>query len=158
MAKLDMLFSYWTENVEEETSALAYLLEDKLKGENLSYNELQGQDLQVVNYLRQAGGKYDFCLYLASLKRSIELNEDDDDFPNEREIDQCDAISSLTRVIEFDGTEVAKGMDFEDDMLIQEEPFEDVKPDEEEWDHGTATAVLYFRTVLIYSIYFGSQD
>ena len=158
MAKLDMLFSYWKENVEEECSALAYLLKVKLKDRNLSYNELQGQDLQVVNYLRQAGGRYGFCIYLASLKRSIELNEDDDDFFHEREIDQDDAISSLTRVIELDGTEVAKGKDFEDDMLVQEEPFEDVKPDDEESDHGTTTAVLYFRTVLIYPIYYGSRD
>jgi hypothetical protein len=158
IAKLDMLFSYWKENVEEETSALAYLLQVKLKDGNLSYNELQGQDLQVVDYLRQAGGKYDFCIYLASLKRSNELNEDDDDFFHEREIDQDDAISLLTKVIELDGTEVAKGMEFEDDMLIQEEPFESVKPDDEEWDYETAAAVLYHRTVLIYSTYFGSQD
>jgi hypothetical protein len=123
-----------------------------LKGRNLSYNELQGQDLQVVNYLRQAGGKYGFCIYLASLKRSIELSGDDDSF-HERELDQDEAISSLTRVIELDGTEVAKGMEFEDDMLIQEEPFEDVEPDEEEYDQ-----VLYFRTVLPCFIYFVPQD
>jgi hypothetical protein len=158
MAKLDMLFSYWKENVEEETSALAYLLKVKLKDGNLPYNELQGQDLQVVNYLRQVGGKYGFCIYLASLKRSIEVSEDDDDFFHEREMDQDDAISSLTRVIELDGTEVAKGMDFEDDMLIQEEPFEDVEPDDEECDHGTTTAVLYFRTVLTHPIYYDSRD
>lgn len=152
MAKLDMLFSYWKENVEEDTLALAYLLEDNLKGENLSYNELQGQDLQVVNYLRQAGGKYGFCIYLASLERSIELSGDYDAW-NERELNQNDAISSLTSVIELDGTEVANGMDFEDDMMIQEEPFEDVEPDEEEYDR-----VLYFRTVLTCSIFFVSKD
>ncbi len=152
MAKLDMLSSYWKGNVEEETSALAYLLKVKLRDGSLSYDELKGQDLQVVNYLRQVGGKYDFCIYLASLERSIEVSGDYDSW-HEREINQDEAISSLTNVIELDGINVARGMEFEDDMLIQEEPFEDVEPDDEEYDR-----VLYSRTVLTLFVLFSSQD
>ncbi|KAE9375131.1 hypothetical protein N431DRAFT_555630 [Stipitochalara longipes BDJ] len=147
MAKLDLLFSYWKENIEEETSMLAYLLEDDVKDEKLSYSELEGNNLQVVTYLRQAAEKYGFCLYLANMKRSIEAEGDDDydDRFYEREIDQSQAESILKRVVELDGTEIAKGMEFGDEMLIEEEPFEGVEPDDEE-DSGT---VVYFRTVVL---------
>jgi hypothetical protein len=147
MAKLDMLFSYWRKNIEEETSMLAYLLEDEVEDEKLSYSGLEGNNLQVITYLRQAAEKYDFCIYLAKMKRSIngEDYDDYDDF-HERDLDQSEAESILERIVELDGTEVAKNMEFGDEMLIQEEPFEGVEPDDEE-NSGT---VLYFRTVPAY--------
>ena len=156
MAKLDLLFSYWKENVEEETSILAYLLNDALDKDKLSHDGLEGQDKQIVTHLRQASEKYDFCIYLASLKRSIQLNSEDyDDRFYKREIDQSEAESTLERVVELDGTELAKGMYFEDGMLIQEEPFEGVEPDDEEY---TDSSVVYQRTVRVYSSFFGSPD
>jgi hypothetical protein len=148
VAKLDLLFSYCKENVEEETSLLAYLLNDELDDDKLSYNGLEGQDLRAVTHLRQASEKYDFCIYLASLKRSIQLNdEDDDDRFHEREIDQSGAKSTLERVVELDGTELARGMYFEDEILIQEEPFEGVEPDDEEYSNTSGSSVVYQRTV-----------
>ena len=143
MAKLDSLFSYWRANVREETSMLSYLLNDKVKDENLSYNGLDGNNLQVVTYLRQAAEKYGFCVYLANMKRMIDGSQYDYDDWQEIEIDQSEAESTLTRVVEMDGTEVAKGMEFGDELLIQEDSFEGVEPDDEEHS-GT---VVYFRTV-----------
>jgi hypothetical protein len=147
IAKLDLLFSYWRENIKEETSMLAYLLKDEVDDAKLSYSDLEGNNLQVVTYLRQAAEKYGFYIYLANMKRSIEGEEEDyDDRFYEREIHQSQAESILKRVVELDGTEVAKGMEFGDEMLIQEEPFEGVEPDDEEYS-GT---VVYFRTVRIF--------
>lgn len=61
---------------------------------------------------------------------------------HEKVIDQSEASSTLTRVVELDGFEIAKGMHFEDDMLIQEGAFEGVEPDDED-----SETVLYLRTV-----------
>jgi hypothetical protein len=143
MAKLDMLFSYWRENIEDETSMLAHLLKDEVDDEKLSYGGLEGNNLQVITYLRQAAEKYDFCIYLAKMRRVINGEDYDYDDVYERELDQSEAESILERVVGLDGTEVAKNMEFGDEMLIQEEPFEGVEPDDEEYS-GT---VVYFRTV-----------
>lgn len=155
MAKLDLLLSYWKENVEEEHPALAYLLKDKVDDDKLSYSGLKGQDLQVVKYLRHVAEKYGFSIYLASLKRSIKLDEEyeDDRFGYERDLDQSEAESMLERVVDLDGTDLAKGMHFEDEMLIQQEPFEGVEPNDEDSD-----SVLYFRTVQMFPPYLVSQD
>lgn len=144
MAKLDLLFSYWKDNVEEEPSMLASLLENKVADENLSYSGLDGSNLQVVTQLREAAEKYGFCVYLANMERSIKYEEEDDyDYRMyERDIDQSEATSTLTRVVELDGLEIAKGMHFEDDMLIQEGAFEEVEPDDDDGE-----SVLYMRTV-----------
>src|SRR3954452_10164895 len=55
MAKIETLFSYWNDNLKEEPSRLYFLLEDRLHDENLSYDGLKGDDLQVVKHLRDAG-------------------------------------------------------------------------------------------------------
>lgn len=144
MAKLDALFDYWRNNFEDETSMLSSLLETTLPDKTLSYSSLYGSDLQVVTYLRQAAEKYGFCVYLANMKRSIYCGEMDDyDYGMlEREIDQSAAESTLTRVVELDGFEIANGMEFGDEMFIQDEAFEDVKPDDDDGEN-----VFYKRTV-----------
>ena len=77
------------------------------------------------------------------MERSITYEEDDCDYEMfEKEIDQSEAVSTLIRVVELDGFEIAKAMNFEDDMLIQEEAFNEVEPDDD-YD-GT---VFYMRTV-----------
>jgi hypothetical protein len=143
IAKVNSLFSYWKKNIDHETSALAFMLNDRVDDEILSYSALKGEDLRVVTLLRDAGEIYDFSVYLGGMKRWIPLNEEYEDyeFHYERELDQSDAKSMLSRVVELDGTEVAKDMDFED-VLIQEDAFDDVEPDDEDSDTG-----FYYRTV-----------
>lgn len=144
MAKLDRLFSYWKDNIKEETSALAHLLDDVVADDALSYGGLEGSGLQVVTYLRQAAEKYGFCVYLADMERTVKYEYETYDYYDTdwKEVDQSDAVSTLTRVVELDGFEVAKGMQFSDDMYIQEDVFADIEPDEN--DTGT---LYYNRTV-----------
>lgn len=148
MARLYFLFSYWKDNVKEETPMLASVLDKLVDDKNLSYGGLAGSNLQVVTYLRQAAEKYGFCIYLADMERSIEYaGEDDYDemiHESSRDIDQSRACSTLTRVVELDGLEIAKGMHFEDDMLIQEGAFDEAEPDDDDYDKRT---VIYMRTV-----------
>lgn len=151
MAKLDMLFSYWSQNFEKEKSALAYMLHDTVDEGNLSYNEIKGHDLQVVGHLRQAVEKHDFCVCLASLERAIHNDDDDDDDDDsdfKREIDQSTDVTTVSCVVELDEAEVANGMEVEEfeDMLIQADAFENVKP-----GNKTSDGYVYHRTVFSYS-------
>lgn len=79
-----------------------------------------------------------------------QLNDDDDGrFGYKRDLDQSQAEFSLTEVSELDGTVVAKGMQFEDWFLLQEDYFHGVaKPDDEEFNNTTENSVVYNRTGL----------
>jgi hypothetical protein len=46
-----------------------------MSARNNDIAELEGEDLRVITYLRQPAEKYGFFIYLASLNRSIELND-----------------------------------------------------------------------------------
>ena len=126
---------------------LASLLDNVVADNSLSYSGLGGSNLQFVTYLRQAAEKYGFCVYLANMERSITYEEDDCDYEMfEKEIDQSEAVSTLIRVVELDGFEIAKAMNFEDDMLIQEEAFNEVEPDDD-YDGTVFTCARYEDSV-----------
>ena len=156
IGKLDMLFSYWHDHAEEEVLQLGYLLDGKYrKKSDLSFDALEGVDRETVTYLREAGSKHDVCIYLAKLSRWVDLNDDDDDnwggYASSRHIDQESAYSYLTKVVELDGTEVAQNLLFEDDILVQDEPFEDVDYDDHFLDDSR---VVYYRTACLLSLLF----
>ncbi|KAL2061183.1 hypothetical protein VTL71DRAFT_7456 [Oculimacula yallundae] len=70
--KLDMLFSYWKNNAEDEITLLACLFTDNYSQDKiLSSTTLNSKDQQIIAYLREACSKYGFCLYLADMKRSL---------------------------------------------------------------------------------------
>ncbi|PVH81355.1 hypothetical protein DL98DRAFT_571223 [Cadophora sp. DSE1049] len=150
VGKLDMLFSYWHSNAEEEVSHLGYLLTGKYrKKSDLSYDMLEGADKEAVTYLQEAGNKHGVCIYLAKLSRWVDLNDEDDDWgdyePSEY-IDQETACSYLTKVVELDGTQIAENLLFEDDTLVQDDAFEDVDYDEHLYKESRA---IYYRTIVL---------
>ncbi|KAH6692885.1 hypothetical protein BKA61DRAFT_742360 [Leptodontidium sp. MPI-SDFR-AT-0119] len=148
--KLDMLFSYWHDNIEDEIGYAGYLLTKKYrKKSDLSYEMLEGVDREVVAYLRDAGRKHDVCIYLAKLSRWVDTNDEDDDwgdYGSSRYIDQESAYSTLTKVVELDGTLIAENLFFEDSVLLQDDPFEDIEPDDECYQESR---VVYYRTVVL---------
>ncbi|MAD86934.1 MAG: hypothetical protein CL912_28595 [Deltaproteobacteria bacterium] len=145
--KLDMLFSYWHANVQEEVLHLGYLLDGKYrKNPDLSFDMLEGADKETVTYLRDAGSKHGVCIYLAELTRWVDLNDYDDDWGADDSdcIDQESACTYLTNVVELDGTQIAQNLFFEDDFLVQEDAFEAVDYDEHLYQESRA---IYHRTV-----------
>ncbi|KAH7327404.1 hypothetical protein BKA65DRAFT_597938 [Rhexocercosporidium sp. MPI-PUGE-AT-0058] len=148
--KLDMLFSSWKSNAGSEVSYLGYLLTEKYHGKSeLSYDVLEGVDQEVVKYLRDAGSQHGVCIYLANLSRWIDTYDDYDDwgeYDSGKYIDQESAYSALIKVVELDGTVVAENLLFGDDVLVQDDAFEDEEPDDDLYQESR---VVYYRTVAL---------
>ncbi|KAH6672517.1 hypothetical protein B0J14DRAFT_74998 [Halenospora varia] len=163
MAKLRAILSDWQEGLDESNdellTPLAFLFEHQYTDTSLCFNGLKGNDRQVATYLRQACDEFKFCLYLANFDRTIEGGCDEDegwgggsDF--HEIIEECDRSTSLKRVVQLDGTEVAKDMDYSEDLFTRLDPFEDVDPDDEDYsgftgNEGVSTTHFYHRTVAI---------
>ena len=160
MAKLRLLFSRWRDNVEDFPTHLGFLFDHQYTDASLCYDDLKGHDLEVASYLRQVCTEYGFFLYLASLERSVTGGCDEDDYwaGDTHEIfEETDRDTYLKRVVDLDGAEIARDLDFDDDRFIQSEPFEKLEPDDEDCsgftgNEGVNTTHFYHRTVCTYSI------
>lgn len=150
---------------------LAFLLEHQYTDASLCFDGLKGHDRYALNHLRDACGEVGFSLYLASFEMSVEGGCDNDDYgggyysgsyskddyhPITEEVDRT---SMLKRVVELNGEEVAKDIVYSDVGFIQEQPFDDVAPDDEDYsgytgNEGVSATHFYHRTV---SRFFNNQ-
>jgi hypothetical protein len=167
MLKLRSALSKWKNNLETSKmpTKLAFLLEHRYTKASLCYNGLKGQDRQVVAHLREACREFGFYLYLASFEREVygACDEDDgygdwdddgnDDGGNFHAITEDISISaSLSKVVDLDGVEVDKDLEFDEKDFIQKEPFENKAPDAEDYsgytgNEGVSATHFYHRTV-----------
>lgn len=164
MAKLRLLFSRWKCNIEEGLSlpaTLAFLFEHQYTNYSLCYNGLKGHDRQVAAHLREVCIEYGFCFYLANLERSISGGCDEYDgcgYGYGRSagfhdlIEEYDKQISLKRIVELDGSGVARDLEFKEELFIQHEPFKGAEPDDEDYsgytgNEGVSATHFYRRTV-----------
>lgn len=162
MAKLRLLFSRWKKNLEKDPSlptTLAFLFEHQYTSASLCFDSLKGHDRQVTVHLREVCVEYGFCFYLANLERSVSGGCDEYDgyghghsagFHNL--IEEYDKQTSLKRVVELDGSEVARDLEFKEELFIQHEPFKGAEPDDEDYsgftgNEGVSATHFYHRTV-----------
>lgn len=167
MAKLRLLLPAWIKNLdagEEMPTSLAFLFEHQYTDASLCYDGLKGHDHQVASHLREACTEFGVCFYLANLDKTISGGCDDEygDYGGyggyamsgdvHEIIDETDRETSLKRVVELDGTEVAQGLEFDEESFIQLAPLEDEDPDDEDYsgftgNEGVSTTHFYHRTV-----------
>jgi hypothetical protein len=138
--------------------ALALILEHQYTDASLCYDGLKGHDRYAGSHLRESCDEAGFSLYLASFEMTIEGGCDLDegwDNPAYHEItEECDRTTTLTRVVELDGTEVTKNLEYSEDGFVQDQPFEELPPDDEDYsgftgNEGVSTMHFYRRTVSI---------
>lgn len=162
MAKLRPLFSQWKNNIEKDPSfptTLAFLFEHQYTDASLCYNGLKGHDHQVAAHLRNVCVEYGFCFYLANLERSVSGGCDEYDGYGRGHsagfhdlIEEYDKQTSLKRIVELDGSEVAQDLEFKEELFIQHEPFKGAEPDDEDYsgftgNEGVSATHFYHRTV-----------
>ena len=163
LSKLRLLLSGWNEGTERDPKlpkTLAYLFENQYTNASLCYDGLKGHDHQVAAHLREACNHNDFCFYLTNLTRTLEGGCDEDDFlyggcgdSDYHEItEKVKRQIILDRIVELDGTEVAKDLEFDEDLFMQEEPFENEERDDEDYsgftgNEGVSATHFYNRTV-----------
>ncbi|TVY44089.1 hypothetical protein LOCC1_G004493, partial [Lachnellula occidentalis] len=170
MSKLKLLLPAWIKGLEEDDTfptTLAFLFEHQYTDASLCYNGLKGHDRQVASHLREACNEFGFCIYLANLEHTVTGGCDGDDYDDDwgydggggdGEIhaitDEIERDTSLKRVVELDGTEVAKDLTFDEGTLIQADALADADPDDEDYsgftgNEGVSTTHFYHRTVAI---------
>lgn len=146
---------------------LAFLLEHKYTNASLCYNGLKGHDRQVAAHLREACQELGFYFSLASFQREVyggcdedggygDWDDDgDDDGGNFHVISEDISISaSLSKVVDLEGMEVDKDLEFDEKDFIQKDPFENKAPDSEDYsgytgNEGVSTTHFYHRTVAL---------
>ena len=145
-------------DVAEMPKSLAFLLEHKYTDASLRYANLKGHDHQVASYLRKICDETGFCFYLASFRREV-FGGCDDNGPFEKKrvrfhelIEEIDRETYLTRIVDLEGTEIDINLQIDDEILIQECPFDKVDPDDEEYsgytgNEGVSATHFYRRTV-----------
>lgn len=175
LTKLRSIFSWWKENivddVDEMPDMMGYLLDHHYTQASLSLNSLKGKDLKVATYLNEASAEADVYFCLANVERIVmgaceggggrghygyydDESEDSDDGGHHSIDDILEDNISLVYVAELDGSAVGSNMPFDADQLIQEDIFDDLEPDEEDFEGYTGNAGaqathFYRRTIAI---------
>ncbi|TAQ83888.1 hypothetical protein B7494_g7785 [Chlorociboria aeruginascens] len=144
MAKLRPLFSNW-------------------KTASLRYEGLKGEDQPIASHLRQICQEQDVCFYLAELERRVlgsceyyycDYGEESDGEDIHSFIEELESEYSLKRVVRLDGTTVDEDKDIREDSFIQQEPWKDWDPDDEEeysgytGNEGVTATHIYRRASL----------
>jgi hypothetical protein len=156
MEKLRLLFSSWIGNIGKGIpTALVFLLEHQYTDASLRYDGMKGHDQQVASHLLEVCGEAGFGFYLANLKQTVGggCDEDGDSDCSYHVIgEEFNWATTLTRIVELDGTEIAQNFDFDEKHFVRETPFDDVLPDSEDYsgytgNEGVSATHFYHRTV-----------
>jgi len=162
MTKLRFSLSKWKGGIENDAklpTKLAFLLKHQYTDASLCYDGLKGHDQQVAAHLREACQELGFCFYLANLERTVEGGCDEDggyygyySGGFHEIVEEVDRKNILERVVDLDGTEVEKGLQFDDEYFVQMDPFEKEEPDDEDYsgftgNEGVSATHFYHRTV-----------
>jgi hypothetical protein len=148
MSKLKLLFGTWNNNIQKDPTyplTLRWLLKHKYTDANLRFQDLKGQDLQVVSRLREACRDLGFIPYLANITRersgwcehdpedSDEYKSITHDNPDKfHEVTEYDSSSvDIDKVVDLSANEISGEPVFEEKNFIQADPFNGLTPDEE---------------------------
>ncbi|KAK5134947.1 hypothetical protein LTR08_005898 [Meristemomyces frigidus] len=162
MAPLDQALHQWCQacNLEESEDKLAiYMLEHKYTDASISLRTLKGSDLARAQAVQHFAEKHGLVLYLASMERyvtgGVEDDGDSDDGygyrgrkrrgysdhgGNHTIAEEVDRTLTLTHVIDVDGQEVLAKISIEEHFIIQDAPFDNREPDEEDYEGFTGNA------------------
>jgi hypothetical protein len=148
---------------------LLYLLDHKYTDASLKLNALKGVDMLKARILQRICPEENFYFCLASLERMVngsvedvwggrysdgydsEANGGGDDFHHM--FDKHETTLKLTKVVNLAGRAIGEEIDIEEDDIIQDEPFEDREPDDEDFEGYTgnegAFATHWYRDTVI---------
>lgn len=130
------------------------MLEHKYTDANLKFELLKGKDQHTARSLLEACPKEDFCVYVANLIRSVcggcEEYDDEDIHPID-EVYEEDLY--LSKVVDLHGAVIATRLQFNEDNIVQKNPFAR-DPDDEEYtgftgNEGVSTTHFFRDSVSI---------
>ncbi len=150
-AAIDSALKAWKrslDNDETTTSMLMHLFESEYPQGKLGLQELEGPDRVQSLRLQEACQEHGFSVFLGQLehtKRGNGYEEDDEE-------DQ-DQDWTLSKLFTLEGVCIAETLDVEQDSIIQNQPFENVSPDDEHYDdwfeEGAELTETYKRSCVV---------
>ena len=156
--KLRNILAFWMTSFKNSSPGcpkiLAYMLEHKYTDANLKFELLKGKDQHTARSLLEACPKEDFCVYVANLIRSVcggcEEYDDEDIHPID-EVYEEDLY--LSKVVDLHGAVIATRLQFNEDNIVQKNPFAR-DPDDEEYtgftgNEGVSTTHFFRDSVSI---------
>jgi hypothetical protein len=158
LLQLRATFSKWKDGLQQThwRRAIAYQFEHQYTEASLRFDSLKGKDMETGSLLKQVCEDYGFSFYLANFEKTVEGGCDEDEESDEDGMhpitEECYTSTTLKKVVELDGTEVASDLEFDEENFTTDLPFEDISPDDEEYsgytgNEGVSATHFYRRTV-----------
>jgi hypothetical protein len=150
------------ESSDGETDIIAYLLEHEYSHVNLTMGALKGEDAHLIANLRGVAEEEGFMVCLANLEYNIcgvaeddgrgyyggyggrkrnrwyddsDDEDDDDDEETPSMIEEIESSLHIKNLVDLDGLSMMGGnLRISQENLIPENPFEDVEPDDKEYE------------------------
>ena len=162
------IISSWARNVEdpavEAPSFLAYKLDHEYTDASLKFRSLKGLDKAKAEYLREVCAAANACFFLASMERT-EMGSCEGNYSGygRRERHRTQKIhtlediiersTELKRMIDLDGSVLAREISINEADIVQEDPF-GRDPDKEDFqgytgNEGSSATHFYHDTVRI---------
>jgi len=147
----------WNTHHTDTPDFLCHFLEHKYTEDSLRMSRLVGKDQAIVTQAaRVAERTDDAVLYLATFEHMRSGSCDDDD-PRAGIDEFFNSHTKLKKVVKLDGSEVAKNVDIDETDMVQEVAFEELDPDDEDYQGHTGNAgvektLLYRKAVSMHSI------
>lgn len=148
-ATIDSALSAWKTRLDDDettTDMLLHLFEDEYQQGKLGLQALVGSDQVQSLRLHEACQEHDFSMFLGQLVHTKRRNGYED------EEDQ-DQDWTLAKLFTLEGVCIAETLEVEQDSVIQDQPFENQYPDDEQCDDGFEEAAevteIYKRSCVV---------
>jgi len=143
-----------------------HLLDHEYTEQGLKLQSLKGRDLDVVHVLCEACSATGFLCFLASCEKEVYGSCEENFGYSSRFrnygsgyggdyheiVDVCDTSLRLNRIVDMNGELVAENVDINEEDFLEENPFEDREPDDEDYsgytgNEGVSATQWYRDTV-----------
>lgn len=150
-ATIDSALKAWKmilDDDEPTTEKLVHLFECEYPNAKLGLQSLEGSDQVQSLHLLEACQAHGFSTFLGQLEHTNRRNS----YGEEDEQDQ-DQDWTLAKLFNMEGVCIAEGLDIEQDDIIQNQPFENESPDDEQCDdpfeEGAEVTETYKRSCVV---------
>jgi hypothetical protein len=147
----------WNSYNTDTPDFLCHFLDHQYTEASLRISRLVGKDQAIVTQAARVAERTDGAvLYLATFEH-MRFGSCDDDDPK-ADIDEVfDSHTILKKVVKLDGSKVARNVDIDETDMVQEVAFEELDPDDENYQGHTGNAgaekTLWYRKAVSWAFH-----
>lgn len=149
-SNLGLILRSWASSKDFYHSVLGHVFEHRYTNQRLMLRNLKSKDLLVVSQLQEACASTGFYVCLGNIERVVEGAYFDEHVEYGETHEMTDEFSDtiyLKHVVEIDGSKTffVKEKIFEENNILQDDPFDNATVDEEEADEENGKLTYKFR-------------